>query len=51
MTPYATGVVSKKRKKRAADVTDDLEEEEGGVRSVSDSEEDEGLEVDTMIKV
>lgn len=32
-------------------MTDDLEEEEGGVRSVSDSEEDEGLEVDTMIKV
>ncbi|XP_025091531.1 replication factor C subunit 1-like [Pomacea canaliculata] len=51
LTPYATGVVSKKRKKRAADVTEDLEEEEGGVRSVSDSEEDEGLEVDTMIKV
>jgi len=52
MTPYSTGAVTKKRRgKGAADNdADELGEDEEGL-PLEESEEDDDLELDTMIKV
>ncbi len=53
MTPYATGVMSKKRRGRApiAEEDDLMDVEDRAAMAASSDDDDDDLEADTMIKV